>query len=106
MIPSAVTIGVLFFSQKYDQTILTIDGIPRYILSGVLAIIIVINFASLFNLKFSLIYVALVLGSLLLFEYFKLEEIMYSELRFLVPGVISYIIWRFHGRRILLEQKK
>lgn len=104
LIPSAVTVAVLIYSQSYNETILTIEGIPRYVLGSILIIVMIINFAVLFNLKFSFLYVILVFGSLWLFEYFKLEQVMYSELRFVLPGVLTYLMWRFYGRKILLDQ--
>lgn len=105
LIPSAVTVAVLIYSQSYNETILTIEGIPRYVLGSILIIVMIINFAVLFNLKFSFLYVILVFGSLWLFEYFKLEQVMYSELRFVLPGVLTYLMWRFYGRKILLDQQ-
>lgn len=105
LIPSAGTVGVLVYSQSYNETIVTIEGIPRYVIGSILIIAMLINFAVLFNIKFSFLYVILVFGSLCLFEYFKLEQVMYSELRFVLAGILSYLVWRFYGRKILLFQQ-
>lgn len=83
---------------------LTIDGMTRLLLAAALIIVIVIHLASLFNMPFSIIYVLLVFGSLLGFEYFKLEEIMHSGFRFVVPGVITVVIWHCFGRKLLLSK--
>ncbi|WP_411954876.1 HAAS domain-containing protein [Alkalibacillus sp. S2W] len=47
MVPSSVTVGVLYFRSFYDPTIFTLDGAPRYILAAIVAIPMLISVFSL-----------------------------------------------------------
>lgn len=105
MIPSTATIGVLFLNRLHDHAILTVDGMARWILGIILIITILINLSALINFKFSITYVMLVFGSLFLFEYFKLEQFVYSELRFIPPIVFAFALWHFYGRKIVNNER-
>ncbi|NIK11631.1 HAAS domain-containing protein [Alkalibacillus almallahensis] len=47
MVPSSVTVGVMYFRNFYDPTIFTLDGAPRYILAAIVAIPMLMSVFSL-----------------------------------------------------------